>query len=477
MGLIMDENLHGILELAGVNAAMIFDGEGRLVGHRGKAIYDRALCEHVSGLLAKAVASIELQQPDWESVAARYLDGSILMRNVGTVAGKAYLLAVVADTTLNPAFAAVAIRVASNKARKAIELGQGLPPTASSSSAFTSQAGAVSPMASSSQTLGVAPHPASGSRPVPGNSGLSWSRPGGSGASSGFTAADQASSAYLSRCTKSLARFVGPMAKVYVQEAVLRISQDAPFSLAQARALVAELAGQIEDAKERAAFAKAMQAGDSPDPSKPQGSGTLTDFATRSAVLFRPGVLRKEIMPAYEAFLGAGEAHAILDLLERAKPSAAKARTGLGPNLLIQPEIDGAIAKLKSELTPVVDLRRLVKDTLVTGLVDLLCVPWERKGVPVQRTWGVPVAEYLEARSAWIADHLLRGVPAGAETTLPSGVGIRICAREDVERLRQELAAVPRPPVAVTQREYDALAAIVEAALENRVMALALWSR
>jgi hypothetical protein len=29
----------------------------------------------------------------------------------------------------------------------------------------------------------------------------------------------------------------------------------------------------------------------------------------------------------------------------------------------------------------------------------------------------------------------------------------------------------------VTQREYDALAAIVEAALENRVMALALWSR
>jgi hypothetical protein len=443
----LDELLQGILDLAGVNAAMIFDDAGRLVGQRGKAVYDRALCEQVGVMLARAVDSITLQNPDWESATAQYGDGTILLRNVGAVAGAGYVLAVVADAALNPAFAAVAIRVVSNKARRAIELGQGLAPSASSSAVFASSVGAA-PRASTSQVLGTTPHPASGSRPVLATSGVSWSQAGGSGISGEIRTADAASAAYLARCAKALARFVGPMAKVFVEEAVRRISQDAPFSLAQARPRAEELAGQIEDGAEQAAF------------------------------LFRPKVYREEILPAYQAFAGDREKILLQELLERARPLAPKARSGLGPNLLIQPELDDALKKLRSEATPFGDLDRLAKGAVVTGLVDLLCVPWDRKVVPVQRTWGCPLGEYLESQSPWISDHLLRGVPAGTEMKLPSGAPIRLCAAEEAERLRKELALVPRPAGSdAAQREYDTLLDILDAVIRNPDLVLALWSR
>jgi hypothetical protein len=470
----LDELLQGILDLAGVNAAMIFDDAGRLVGQRGKAVYDRALCEQVGVMLARAVDSITLQNPDWESATAQYGDGTILLRNVGAVAGAGYVLAVVADAALNPAFAAVAIRVVSNKARRAIELGQGLAPSASSSAVFASSVGAA-PRASTSQVLGTTPHPASGSRPVLATSGVSWSQAGGSGISGEIRTADAASAAYLARCAKALARFVGPMAKVFVEEAVRRISQDAPFSLAQARPLAEELAGQIEDGAEQAAFLKAMESKDAP---RAEATKTLTTFADRSAVLFRPKVYREEILPAYQAFAGDREKILLQELLERARPLAPKARSGLGPNLLIQPELDDALKKLRSEATPFGDLDRLAKGAVVTGLVDLLCVPWDRKVVPVQRTWGCPLGEYLESQSPWISDHLLRGVPAGTEMKLPSGAPIRLCAAEEAERLRKELALVPRPAGSdAAQREYDTLLAILDAVIRNPDLVLALWSR
>jgi hypothetical protein len=70
--------------------------------------------------------------------------------------------------------------------------------------------------------------------------------------------ADPASSSYLSRCARELARYLGPMAKVFVEEAVRRVTPDAPFALAHSRALAEDLAGQIEDAGERAQFLAAV---------------------------------------------------------------------------------------------------------------------------------------------------------------------------------------------------------------------------
>jgi hypothetical protein len=51
------------------------------------------------------------------------------------------------------------------------------------------------------------------------------------------------------------------MAKVYVEEAVRRVSPDAPFSLSASSKFVADLAGQIEDPDDRASFLKAVEKG------------------------------------------------------------------------------------------------------------------------------------------------------------------------------------------------------------------------
>jgi hypothetical protein len=470
----VDEDLQSLLDLAGVNAAMVFDDTGRLFAQRGRSIYDRPLCEQVGVMLAKAVDSIALQHPDWESASAHYADGTVLLRNVGPVAETGYVLAVVADATLSPAFAAVALRVVSKKARRAIEVGQGLTPSATSSPGMGSSVGAF-PKPSSSQPLGATPHPASASRPVLATSGVSWSQAGASGILAEITTADAASQAYLTRCAKTLARHVGPMAKVYVNEAVRRVSPEGPFSMAQAWPLAEALASQIEDAAERSAFLKAVEL---PDSGKAAPSETQTIFDTRSAVLFRPKVYTDEILPAYQAFANAREKVLLKELLERARPLAAKARSGLGPNLLVQSEVEDALKKLKSEATPFGDLDRLTKGPWVTGLVDLLCVPWERKEIPVQRTWGCSLSEYLEPRSPWIRSHLLRGVPAGKELKLPSGAPIRLCAPADVERLRRELAQVPRPTASEPALpEYDTLMVMVDSVGRSPDLVLALWSR
>jgi hypothetical protein len=64
--------------------------------------------------------------------------------------------------------------------------------------------------------------------------------------------------AFLTACAKELARQVGPIAKVFVQEAVQRVSPEAPFSLALSAALVDDLASQIEDPDDRNQFRAAL---------------------------------------------------------------------------------------------------------------------------------------------------------------------------------------------------------------------------
>jgi len=235
----METILQSILDVAGVSAALVFDGSGRLAGYRGRAVYDQALCEQVSASLAKAVDAVALQQEDWDAISAQYVDGKLFLRKLNAAG---HVLAVVADQTLSASFATVAIRVAVNKLKRAIETG-------AASSTPLALGSAPSAGASSSQAS---------SRPVLANSGLSWSQTSSVGLSR-VSVADPASSAFLSRCAKELARHVGPIAKVYVEEAVRRVSPDAPFSVSRGAALLEDLSGQIEDADDRALFLKALE--------------------------------------------------------------------------------------------------------------------------------------------------------------------------------------------------------------------------
>ncbi|MFL5261566.1 MAG: hypothetical protein ACJ79R_23680 [Anaeromyxobacteraceae bacterium] len=245
----MDAILQGLLDLPGVNAALVLDPASHLAGFRGKSIYDRALCEQVGATLGKAIDSIQLQQEDWETVSAQFADGKLLLRSLGKAAGGAHVLAVVADATLNASFATVAIRVAANKLRKALEGGASTSPPAAPATPAAAHSSVIPP-----------PLPASASQALPSSTGMSWTKPGSSVALTGITVRDPAAAAFLARCTKALARAVGPMAKVYVQEAVRRISADATYTMSLEAQLVDDLAGQVEDAAERAQFLKAAAA-------------------------------------------------------------------------------------------------------------------------------------------------------------------------------------------------------------------------
>lgn len=242
----MEVILQSLMELGGVTAALVFDSAGQLLGHRGHAVYDQPLCAQVSAALAKALDAVQLQQEDWETVTAQYADGKIVVRKV-VAAGQTNVLAVVADGSLNASFATVALRVAAGKLKRLLEGGPG----GSSAAGLGSSAAAARSAASGSQAS-----PAD-SRPNLANSGLSWSKISNVGLSR-VAVADPAAGAYLARCAKELAQFVGPIAKVYVEEAVRRVSPDAPFSAAQSKALVEDLASQIEDGDDRAKFLKGL---------------------------------------------------------------------------------------------------------------------------------------------------------------------------------------------------------------------------
>ncbi len=243
----MDAILQSLLDLSGVTAALVFDSGGQLLGHRGHTVYDQPLCAQVSAALAKALEAVQLQQEDWETVTAQYADGKIILRRV-VAADQPNVLAVVADGTLNASFATVALRVAAGKLKRFLEGG----PASTSSVGLGSSAGPKGP--GSSQPGGS--HPGD-SKPNLANSGLSWSKISNVGLSR-VAVADPASGAFLARVAKELALYVGPISKVYVEEAVRRVAPDAPFSIAQSKPLVEDLAAQIEDAADRGKFQKAL---------------------------------------------------------------------------------------------------------------------------------------------------------------------------------------------------------------------------
>ncbi len=239
----MEPILQSLMDLNGVTAVLVFDPAGQLLGHRGHTVYDQTLCEQVSAALAKALDAVQLQQEDWETVTAHFADGKLVLRRV-VANGQNHVLAVVADGSLNPSFATVAIRVAAGKLKRQFEGG---PASSSAGNASSSVARAAA---------GSGASPAE-SRPNLANSGLSWSKISNVGLSR-VSVADPASGAFLARCAKELAQHVGPIAKVYVEEAVRRVAADAPFSMAVARALVDDLGAQIEDTGDRTTFQKAL---------------------------------------------------------------------------------------------------------------------------------------------------------------------------------------------------------------------------
>lgn len=242
--------LQGLRDVEGVQGAMIVDPSATVIAHRAHSIYDLSVLQQVARSVVNSVDSVQLVQDDWDIMTAHFGDGKLLLRSL-RIAGarpRSYILAVIADSTLNVAFLGVALRVAAAKLIAELESG---PPAVGSSPI---------PIANSNSSTGRIPV-IDPSRPELARTGLSWSGVStGSGVGgSDVGVSDSASSTFLSACTKALAASVGPMAKVFVKEAVRKVCGERPFSRADGAALLAHLAAAIEDPDDRATFQRATR--------------------------------------------------------------------------------------------------------------------------------------------------------------------------------------------------------------------------
>jgi predicted regulator of Ras-like GTPase activity (Roadblock/LC7/MglB family) len=243
--------LQSLREVEGVQGAMVVDPSAAVVAHRAHTIYDLSVLQQVARSVVNSVDSVQLIQDDWDMMTAHFGDGKLLLRSLRTAGARPrrYVLAVIADSTLNVAFLSVALRVAATKLLAELETGA---PQASSAVPTTIAAGSTG-----SSRIPIVDQ----SRPVLEKTGLSWSgATTGSGVgSSDVGVADPSSSTFLSACTKALAASIGPMAKVFVKEAVRKVCGERPFTRADAPALLAHLAAGIEDSDDRASFQRATR--------------------------------------------------------------------------------------------------------------------------------------------------------------------------------------------------------------------------
>lgn len=243
--------LQGLRDVEGVQGAMVVDHAAAVIAHRAHTIYDLAVLQQVARSIVNAVDSVQLIQDDWDALTAHFGEGKLLLRSLRTAGAKPrrYILAVIADSTLNAAFLSIALRVNTPKLITELEASSSRPPSA--------------PVPVPIATGSTGRHPATDpTRPEVARTGLSWSGvSSGSGTSSSDVGvSDSASSTFLSGCTKALAASVGPMAKVFVKEAVRKVCGERPFSRTDGPALVAHLATTIDDTDDRAAFQRAIRA-------------------------------------------------------------------------------------------------------------------------------------------------------------------------------------------------------------------------
>jgi hypothetical protein len=261
----MDAILQTLHELEGVNGTIVADNRGQVLAYKAHAVYDATLLQQASRAIVTAIDSIKLLHPEWESISAQFGEGRLLIRSVAPASRNRpaeLTLSLIADMRLNISFAGVALRVAVAKLASLLDTGLTAPalplapnppvaaaPAPVSPPASWPNAPVASPAASNLHTSRQSSADGSGN-------GLSWSGFGASSgiSGSGITALDAASSAVLAGCTKALARSVGPMAKRYVKQAVVKVCGDRPFTKDQMGPLISELEKYLENPADVAQF-------------------------------------------------------------------------------------------------------------------------------------------------------------------------------------------------------------------------------
>src|ERR1044072_8604772 len=119
--------LQSLHDVEGVQGAMVVDASAAVVAHRAHAIYDLAVLQQVARSVVNSIDSVQLIQDDWDMLTAHFGDGKLLLRSLRTAGNKPrrYILAGIADATLNTASLGVALRGGASQLPVDLEAGAG----------------------------------------------------------------------------------------------------------------------------------------------------------------------------------------------------------------------------------------------------------------------------------------------------------------------------------------------------------------
>jgi predicted regulator of Ras-like GTPase activity (Roadblock/LC7/MglB family) len=237
--------LEGLRDVDGVQGALIVDHTSTVIAFRAHSIYDLPLLQLAARAIAGATDSVSLIQDDWEMLTTHFADGKLVLRQLRTSGARPrrYVLAVIGDQTINLAFLGVALRVAASKLVAALE-----------ATAAQAAPSGVAPGTGRIPVIDARPEPSQVGAPAPGEGS------GVTAVTSEIAVLDTASTAFLAACTRALAARIGPIAKIFVRDAVRKVCPGRAFSRADAPALIAQLSAMLESSEDRAMFQRAMRA-------------------------------------------------------------------------------------------------------------------------------------------------------------------------------------------------------------------------
>jgi predicted regulator of Ras-like GTPase activity (Roadblock/LC7/MglB family) len=119
----LEEVLHSLRAVDGVQAAMVVDHAGAILVHRPPILPDPSRLQRLGRAMASSADAARLLQDDWELLVTDFGDRKLVLRSLplGGVRSRRCLLAVIGDAAMNLAFLGVALRVAASKLRTELE--------------------------------------------------------------------------------------------------------------------------------------------------------------------------------------------------------------------------------------------------------------------------------------------------------------------------------------------------------------------
>lgn len=253
----MKNTLDALSSVDGINGVFLCSDQGDLVEFSASEIYDQETLLQASSVVARATESISVQHDNCDNMVAHFKDGKLIMLRVDN-----HILCVITNAGTNMPFLNVAIKVAKKKLKRQFEKNENtmenssLPYQSSIPSNFNNN----SDMRTNSSIEQSNTQPSMHSSFTPhnptqnssmknsgfsSNSELLWSGMGASAMNSSAVAvADKNASQMLTKLSQALAEVVGPMAKVFVKEAVHKICTMEPFSMQHVKLVLKELEEQ-----------------------------------------------------------------------------------------------------------------------------------------------------------------------------------------------------------------------------------------